>query len=75
MVKIQSDPQTYVVSQGGILHHVPTEEKARDLYGPLWNTLIDDIDPTFFINYTLGDPLSPTLLYNTVDEMLQGRIE
>lgn len=61
MVKIQTDPKVYVVDAGGILRWVPSEEKARELYGDDWNKKIDDIPDVFFVNYTVGAPLSETI--------------
>ncbi len=58
MLKIQSDPKTYVVSHGGTLRLVPDEACAASLYGQNWNTLIDDISDAFFVNYKIGTPLA-----------------
>ena len=57
MVKIQTDPKVYVVAHGGTLRWVPSEAKARELYGANWNQLIDDIPDSFFADYTVGAPL------------------
>jgi hypothetical protein len=54
MVKIQSDPRVYVVSRGGLLRWVQSEEAARMLYGDRWNRMIDDISDAFFVNYRFG---------------------
>ncbi len=58
MVKIQSDPKTYAVARGGILRWVTSEAVAIALYGPNWNQYIDDINVAFFLNYTIGDPIT-----------------
>lgn len=58
MIKITSDPKTYAVSRGGYLRWVQTEEVAVALYGAAWNTKIDDVDPAFFFNYSIGDPIT-----------------
>ncbi|MFH1047630.1 MAG: hypothetical protein V1738_04975 [Patescibacteria group bacterium] len=58
MMKIQSDPKTYAVARGGILRWVTTEAVARGLYGDAWNQFIDDINVAFFLNYTIGDPIT-----------------
>ena len=58
MIKIQSDPRVYVISRGGVLRHVPSEDCAATLYGSKWNTEIDDISDAFFVNYQVGSPLA-----------------
>jgi hypothetical protein len=58
MVKFLSLNDTYVVTSGGILRWVKTEAVASALYGTNWNTMIDDIDDTFFTNYTIGNPIN-----------------
>ena len=52
------DPKTYTVSRGGLLRWVTTEEVAVALYGPDWNTMIDDVSDAFFFGYTIGDPIT-----------------
>jgi len=46
-----------VISRGGLLREIPSEEVAVRLYGPDWNTMIDDISDAFFVNYHIGYPL------------------
>lgn len=58
MIKIQSDPKTYVVSRGGLLRWVTSEQVAKALYGVDWNKQIDDVDVSLFVNYKLGEPVS-----------------
>jgi hypothetical protein len=58
MVKIVSDPKVYAVARGGMLRWVSTEAIASSLYGSTWNTMIDDVPDSFFVNYTIGDPIS-----------------
>jgi len=58
MVKIQSDPRTYVVARGGVLRWVETEAAAVRLFGISWNTMIDDVPDSFFVNYILGAPIA-----------------
>lgn len=69
MVKITTDPKTYVVDQGGVLRHVPNEEIAKTLYGISWNNKIDDIPDPFFINYKVGTPLSSASDFKPADVM------
>ena len=58
LVKITTDPKVYAVYHGGILRWVTTEDLAASLYGPDWNTKIDDISDAFFVNYTVGTPIT-----------------
>lgn len=64
MVKIQTDPRTYVVDRGGVLRHVGSEELARTLYGLSWNNRIDDVPDAFFTNYRVGTPIQTASDYN-----------
>jgi hypothetical protein len=57
MVKIQSDPRVYVVARDGVLRAIPNEATAHALFGPQWNTMVDDISDSFFVNYTVGAPV------------------
>ncbi len=58
MVKITTDPKVYAVDQGGILRWVETPEIATSLYGENWSRMIDDVPDAFFVNYTVGNPIS-----------------
>jgi len=58
MIKIQSDPKTYVVARGGTIRWVQTEAAATRLFGANWNTKIDDVSDAFFVNYTVGTPIA-----------------
>lgn len=57
MIKINSDPTVYVVSAGGVIRGIPSEEIALELYGSDWNQQIDDVPDGFFSNYTMGSDL------------------
>ncbi len=61
MVKFQTDTKTYVVTKGGNLRWVRTEEVARGLYGNNWNQFVDDISEGFYVNYKFGNPLDNAL--------------
>ncbi|MFC1703132.1 hypothetical protein ACFLZO_01560, partial [Patescibacteria group bacterium] len=58
LVKIQTDPKVYAVEPTGVLRWVQTEAIMVALYGSEWNKRIDDVADTFFLNYTVGVPLS-----------------
>src|SRR3989339_1796433 len=53
MIKINTDPRVYVVTKGGVLHHVDDEATATSMYGSSWNRMIDDVPDGFFSNYTI----------------------
>ena len=54
MIKIDSDPKTYAVDQGGTIRWVTSEALAITLYGSDWNTKIHDVADGFFSNYKRG---------------------
>jgi hypothetical protein len=58
MVKIMSDPHVYAVARGGVLRWVTSEAVAARLFGSGWNKMIDDVSDAFFVNYTLGAPIT-----------------
>ncbi len=60
MIKIQSNPKVYAVDQSGVLHGVPSEEVAEQMYGENWATHIDDISDAFWSNYEVGENLEDT---------------
>jgi hypothetical protein len=64
MIKIQSDPKVYAVSQNGTLHWVSTEAVASCLYGSDWSTKINDVSDAFFVNYTIGDEITDCADYD-----------
>lgn len=57
MLKFQTDVKTYIVTRGGVLRWVKTEEVARGWFGAQWNAYIDDVSEAFYINYTFGNPI------------------
>ena len=64
MLKIQTDPKIYAVGKNGLLRHVTSEAVAEGLYGPAWNTHIDDISEAFFVNYRVGPAIASVLDYD-----------
>lgn len=57
MIKLTTDPKTYAVGLGGMLHWVSSESVAVSLYGADWNTKIDDVSDAFFVDFRTGDPI------------------
>lgn len=58
LVKIDTDPKVYVVTRGGILRWVTTEQIAQNLYGEDWRSQVDDLPDPFFTNYKLGPDIT-----------------
>lgn len=69
MLKISSDPKVYAVSRFGVLHWIQTADVANALYGVMWNKQIDDISDAFFVNYTVGAPISQASDYSVLGEL------
>ena len=61
MVKFQTDVKTYIVTRGGVLRWVATEDVARNWFGASWNTHVDDVSEAFFANYKFGEPVNSSL--------------
>lgn len=58
LVKVRTAPQVYVVVDAfGTLRHIPSEERAIELWGSAWAGLVRDVPDEFWINYTIGQPL------------------
>lgn len=58
LVKITTDPKTYAVTKGGVLHWIESESVAKALYGDAWATRVIDVSDAFFVNYTIGSSIS-----------------
>lgn len=69
MVKITTDPKTYVVDQGGILRHVGSEQLAQTLYNLNWQEKIEDVPDAYFTNYKIGTPIQTASDYNPANTM------
>lgn len=54
MIKINTDPSVYFVTEGGVIRPIDSEATATLMYGSSWNTKIDDIPDGFFSNYTVS---------------------
>jgi hypothetical protein len=64
MVKFTTLNRTYAVSRYGTLRWVTTEAVAAALYGPYWNTQIDDINDAFYSNYRFGADINSSSDYS-----------
>ena len=69
MIKIDSDPKTYAVDQGGKRRWVKTEAAAIALYGTNWNKKIDDVADAFFSNYPEGADIETASDFNATTAM------
>lgn len=57
MLKFQTDVKTYIVTRGGVLRWVKSEDVAKGWFGDQWNSYIDDVSEAFYVNYTFGNPV------------------
>jgi plastocyanin len=69
MVKITTDPKTYVVDQGGVLRHVGSEQLAETLFGLSWKNRIDDVPDAYFTNYKVGTAIQTASDYSPAGVM------
>ncbi len=58
LIKLQTDPQIFVVDSFNKIRRIESEAVAAALYGSHWRNLVDDVPDAFFVNYDLGTPLS-----------------
>ncbi|MFA5187875.1 MAG: S8 family peptidase [Patescibacteria group bacterium] len=68
MVKIQTDPKVYAVTQGGILRWIKNETIVQALYGNVWAQLIFDVPDSYFAIYKIGADINSALDFNPVIE-------
>lgn len=57
LIKIESDPRVYAVSQGGLIHWLTNETVAREIYGDGWSALVRDVPVTSFADYDEDEPI------------------
>ncbi|MEK7632263.1 MAG: Ig-like domain-containing protein [Patescibacteria group bacterium] len=57
LLKLRGNNKVFAVSKGGTLHWITSERAAAQIYGPYWNTKIDDLSNETFGNYTIGEPI------------------
>ncbi|MCR4278327.1 MAG: hypothetical protein NUV81_00245 [bacterium] len=57
LIKIESDPRVYTVSQTGLIHWLTSEKVAQDIYGEDWNSLVHDVPVTSFMDYDEDEPI------------------
>jgi hypothetical protein len=58
LVKITTDPTVYAVEPGGVLRSIVSEANAINLYGANWASMVRDVADSFFVNYSVGAPLT-----------------
>lgn len=58
MVKIESLPNVYAVTRGGVLRWIKTPAIAASIYGSQWSKNVDDVSDAFFGSYTIGEPIT-----------------
>lgn len=69
LVKVTTDPKVYAVGRGGMLRWVETEQVAAALYGPDWNTKVDDLPDAYFATYKIGSSISKVADFNPSNEL------
>lgn len=57
MVKLTSDPKTYLVTSGSRLRPISSESTATDLFGLGWSKYVRDLSEALFINYHLDSQI------------------
>ncbi len=60
MLKFRTVPQVFVVTRGGILRWIATEELATAFYGPNWNQNVHDLPDSYYSNYQFGADIRNT---------------
>ncbi len=60
-VKFQTDDKVYAVYKAGELRWIKSENIARGIYGPDWIYKVDDINESFYVNYSFGPPIENAL--------------
>jgi len=68
LVKLQTDPRVYAVSNGAQLRWITTELVANKLFGVGWAALIDDLSDAFFSHYSIGEPLTEQTFYSSTQQ-------
>lgn len=58
MVKFQTLEKVYAVGRNGVLRWITSEDAAKALYGVDWNTKIDDLPDTVYMDYSFGADIS-----------------
>ena len=58
LLKIETDPSVYVVTHGGVLRKLASEDVAKELFGNDWKSQVDDMPDPFFVNYRIGEPIT-----------------
>ena len=74
MLKINSDPTVYAISQNGTLRAIGSEAVAKTLYGITWNKQIDDLPDGFFGNYHIGGKLEFASQFSPASEKLVASV-
>lgn len=57
LIKIETSPTVYVVTRGGVIRPLKSEDVAVQLYGKDWAKRVDDMPDAFFTNYKEGQPI------------------
>jgi len=58
LVKLDSEPEVYLADSKNTLHHIMSEEDAKTLLGPAWDTFVYSLPSTVFKYYVIGESIS-----------------
>lgn len=63
LVKVQSDPRTYLAEEGDslyrpVLREIASEEVAEGMFGTDWGDYVIDVEPTLFSHYASGEAVT-----------------
>ena len=72
MIKINSDPTVYAISEGGTLRAIESETVATQLYGSTWNQQIHDVADGLFGNYVAGSRIELASQYDPEIEQVEA---
>lgn len=69
LIKVKSDPKHYAISKGGRIHWVETDNLAKALFGENWKDFVDEVPDVFFVNYSIGKPITRVSDYDRNKEL------
>ncbi len=58
LIKVQSVPKVYIMSDSGALRWITSEDVARNLFGDRWADYVIDVPVTAWSHFTFGDDVT-----------------
>jgi len=71
LIKIQTNPKVYAVDQGGVLRWLQDEELVKTFYGENWQSQVEDLPDSFFVDYKVGQTVLTWRDYD-INGLLKG---